>query len=123
MDEQMARLRSLWAGEPVGDEIGPVGPAPLRPGGPEVLVGGFAPAALARVGRFGNGLLCAAPPAWAAGLFAAVARSWVEHGRSGAPRNVGQVNVALADLGADEVVLYCWATDPTQLDRLADLTA
>ena len=140
---------------------------PFRPGGPEVLVGGFAPAALARVGRFGHGLLCAAQPAWAAGLFAAVARSWVEHGRSGAPRNVGQVNVALgpeavvadartamadyyaftgdasrmtaglcttraavrdtisafADLGADEVVLYCWATDPTQLDRLADLTA
>ena len=61
---------------------------PFRPGGPEVLVGGFAPAALARVGRFGDGLLCAAPPAWAAGLFAAVARSWVEHGRSGAPRNV-----------------------------------
>ncbi len=54
------------------------------------MVGGFAPAALARVGRFGDGLLCAAQPAWAAGLFAAVARSWVEHGRSGAPRNVGQ---------------------------------
>ena len=111
--------------------------------------------------------LLAKQVAWAAGLFAAVARSWVEHGRSGAPRNVGQVNVALgpeavvadartamadyyaftgdasrmtaglcttratvrdtisafADLGADEVVLYCWATDPTQLDRLADLTA
>jgi alkanesulfonate monooxygenase SsuD/methylene tetrahydromethanopterin reductase-like flavin-dependent oxidoreductase (luciferase family) len=167
MDEQMARLRSLWAGEPVGDGIGPVGPVPLRPGGPEVLVGGFAPAALARVARFGDGLLCAAPPAWAAGLFATVTREWVGHGRSGAPRNVGQVNVALgpdavvagartamadyyaftgdasrmtaglrttraavrdtiaafADLGADEVVLYCWATDPTQLDRLADLTA
>ena len=73
-------------------------PAPLRPGGPEVLVGGFAPAALARVGRFGDGLLCAAQPAWAAGLF--------------------------ADLGADEVGgALRWATDPTQLDRLADLTA
>lgn len=27
-----------------------------------------------------------------------------------------------ADMGADEVVAYCWATDPSQLDRLADLT-
>ena len=29
---------------------------------------------------------------------------------------------AFADLGADEVVCYCWATDPDQVDRLADLT-
>ena len=90
MDEQMARLRSLWAGEPVGDEIGPVGPGPLRPGGPEVLVGGFAPAALA--GSAVSGTACCAPRSLpgSAGLFAAVARSRVEHGRSGAPRNVGQ---------------------------------
>ncbi|GAA5132230.1 hypothetical protein [Pseudonocardia adelaidensis] len=28
---------------------------------------------------------------------------------------------AYADLGADEVVLYCWATDVVQVDRMADL--
>lgn len=28
---------------------------------------------------------------------------------------------AYRDLGADEVVLYCWATDPGQVDRIADL--
>jgi hypothetical protein len=28
---------------------------------------------------------------------------------------------AYRDLGADEVVLYCWATDPDQVDRIADL--
>ena len=28
---------------------------------------------------------------------------------------------AFEQLGADEVVLYCWATDPAQLDRLAEL--
>jgi hypothetical protein len=28
---------------------------------------------------------------------------------------------AFRDLGADEVVLYCWAPDPDQVDRLADL--
>ncbi|WP_264081636.1 hypothetical protein [Gandjariella thermophila] len=26
-----------------------------------------------------------------------------------------------AALGADEVILYCWATDVDQVDRLADL--
>lgn len=24
------------------------------------------------------------------------------------------------DIGADEVMLYCWGTDPDQVDRLAD---
>jgi hypothetical protein len=28
---------------------------------------------------------------------------------------------AYADLGADEVVLYCWATDVAQVDRMADV--
>ena len=80
MDEQMARLRSLWArsdrprcvrADPrCWSAASPRRPWPGRP--------------------FGDGLLCAAQPAWAAGLFAAVARSWVEYGRSGAPRNVGQ---------------------------------
>jgi hypothetical protein len=36
---------------------------PVASGRTEVLVGGFAPAALARVARCGDGLLCAAPPA------------------------------------------------------------
>ncbi|AGZ43715.1 hypothetical protein AFR_27270 [Actinoplanes friuliensis DSM 7358] len=26
----------------------------------------------------------------------------------------------MRDLGADEVMLYCWATGPEQVDRLAD---
>lgn len=27
---------------------------------------------------------------------------------------------AFRDIGADEVVLYCWTSDPDQVDRLAD---
>lgn len=43
LDEQMAVMRRLWSGEPYGDGIGPIGPAPARSGGPEVLFGGFKP--------------------------------------------------------------------------------
>ena len=163
LDEQMAVLRRVWAGEPYSAEVGPIGPAPARPGGPEVLFGGFQPAALARVARWGDGFLAAAPPTWAGGLFDTVRTSWAEHGRDGAPRLVAQVNVALgpevdearaamaayyaftdraqylvdgllttprqirdairqfADLGADEVVLYCHGRDPEQVTLLADL--
>jgi alkanesulfonate monooxygenase SsuD/methylene tetrahydromethanopterin reductase-like flavin-dependent oxidoreductase (luciferase family) len=160
-DEQLTRLRELWAGPT------PIGPGLASPGGPELLFGAFRPAALARVARFGDGLLCAAPPSWAGDLFRAVERDWAEHARPGRPRLVAQVNVALgpvdvadaartamgayygftgnsdrmlsgllttpdrvrdavrayADLGADEVVLYCWATDVAQVDRMADLVS
>jgi alkanesulfonate monooxygenase SsuD/methylene tetrahydromethanopterin reductase-like flavin-dependent oxidoreductase (luciferase family) len=162
LDQQMAVMRRVWAGEPYSDEVGPIGPAPARPGGPEVLFGGFQPAALERVARWGDGFLCAAPPSWAGDLIDTVRKAWADHGRGGAPRIVTQVNVALgdvdearaamaayyaftgraddmvggmltapgeirdaiarfADLGADEVMLYCHGRDPEQVNRLADL--
>jgi alkanesulfonate monooxygenase SsuD/methylene tetrahydromethanopterin reductase-like flavin-dependent oxidoreductase (luciferase family) len=165
LDEQLAVMRRIWAGQPAGPGAGPIGPAPARPGGPELLFGGFAPAALERVARWGGGFLAAAPPAWAGRLFRDVEQAWRAAGRPGRPRIVAQVNVALgppaviddaraaisgyyaftgdaartaaallttpaqvrdavrqlADLGADEVMLYCWARDPAQADRLAEL--
>ncbi|WP_328392109.1 LLM class flavin-dependent oxidoreductase [Nocardia sp. NBC_00416] len=165
MDEQLALLRRLWSGEPFGAECGPIGPAPLRPGGPPILFGGFRPAALERVARWGDGFLAAAPAPWCGELFDSVRGYWREHGRDGEPRMVAQVNIALgpqpvvddaraalgayyeftgiaenmlsglrttsaeirsairqfADLGADEVMLYCYGADPDQVDRLADM--
>ncbi|MFF4209277.1 LLM class flavin-dependent oxidoreductase [Streptomyces sp. NPDC001796] len=165
LDEQMEVMRRLWSGEPYGEDVGPVGPAPARQGGPEVLFGGFKPAALERVARWGDGFLAAAPPSWAGGLFDTVRRFWQQYGRDGEPRLVAQVNVALGprgviddartamhayyaftgmadrmvagmlttpaqireaitaftDLGADEVMLYCYGLDPAQVARLADI--
>ncbi|MER7685755.1 LLM class flavin-dependent oxidoreductase [Streptomyces sp. NPDC097610] len=168
LDEQMAVLRRLWSGEPYGENIGPIGPAPARPGGPEVLFGGFRTAAIERVARWGDGFLAAVAPSSAGlmgGLFDTARRFWKEYGRVGEPRIVAQVNVALgsddvvhdarsnmrayyaflgtadqmvagmlttptkiraalaefADLGADEVMLYCHGVDPHQVDRLAEL--
>ncbi|MEV5754326.1 LLM class flavin-dependent oxidoreductase [Actinoallomurus sp. NPDC052308] len=165
LDEQLTVLRRIWAGEPYGDEVGPIGPAPARTGGPEVLFGGFKPVALERVARCGDGFLAAAPPSWAGGLFDTVRTFWKEYGRDGEPRIVAQVNAALGpqdvvddararmhayytftgmadrmvagmlttpgeirdaiaaftDLGADEVMLYCYGLDPAQVDRLADV--
>jgi alkanesulfonate monooxygenase SsuD/methylene tetrahydromethanopterin reductase-like flavin-dependent oxidoreductase (luciferase family) len=167
LDEQMVLMRRIWSGEPYGDDIGPIGPAPARDGGPEVLFGGFRSAAVERVARWGEGFLSASPPASAGNLFRAVEQAWQAAGRSATPRLVAQVNVALgpedviddarkaltdyyaytgdpgqtvngmltspaqirkamadfADLGADEVMLYCWSGDTDQVDRLADVVA
>ena len=101
LDEQLALMRRLWSGQPYDDQVGPIGPAPARPGGPEILFGGFQPAALERVARWGGGFLAAAAPSWAAGLIDAVRTGWRNHGREGAPRIVAQVNTAL---GAPAVI-------------------
>ncbi|MEV5978628.1 LLM class flavin-dependent oxidoreductase [Streptomyces sp. NPDC052114] len=96
LDEQLPLLRRTWRGESYGAGVGPIGPAPTTPGGPEVLFGGFAPAALERVGRFGDGFLGAALPApLMDGLFRDVEAAWEKHDRPGRPRLVAQVNTAL----------------------------
>lgn len=96
LDEQMTLLRRTWSGEPYGEDVGPIGPAPATPGGPEVLFGGFAPAALERVGRFGDGFLGAAlPPSFMSKLFRDAETAWQKYDRPGRPRLVAQANVAL----------------------------
>ncbi|GAA2376454.1 LLM class flavin-dependent oxidoreductase [Nonomuraea africana] len=95
MDEQLATMRQVWAGEPVAPSLGPVGPSPVKAGGPELLFGGFAPPALARVARWGAGYICPAPPGYAGALFEFVRRQWKDAGRPGEPLLVAQINVAL----------------------------
>ncbi len=56
-EEQLELMRRVWSGQPVSDEVGPMGPPPARPGGPELLIGGYSPAAISRVGRWGDGFI------------------------------------------------------------------
>lgn len=165
LDQQMAELRRIWSGAPYAEGVGPIGPAPLRARGPEVIFGGFAPAAVERVARWGDGFLAAAHYAPSPDqLFRDVERSWREAGREGRPRLIAQVNAVLgpdltleqastrisdyyaflgdttgvvesmlatpaairravttfSDLGADEVIFYCWSPDPEQIERIAE---
>lgn len=85
LDEQMRVLRRLWAGEPYGEGVGPIGPLPARPGGPEVLFGGFKPVALERVARWGDGFLAAAPPSWRAACSTRSATSGTSTAVRGSP--------------------------------------
>ena len=53
LDRAVAELRRLWSGEPPFDGADPIGPAPVRPGGPTILAGalGLAPSSGRRAGR------------------------------------------------------------------------
>jgi alkanesulfonate monooxygenase SsuD/methylene tetrahydromethanopterin reductase-like flavin-dependent oxidoreductase (luciferase family) len=102
LDRQLDDLHRIWRGEAYSasgaiDPGGPIGPQPATPGGPPILIGAFAPAALARVARHGDGFLCAAPLQWAGPLIEQVHEQGEQAGRHGRPRVVGQVNVAVGD--------------------------
>lgn len=46
---------------------------------------------------------------------------YMEAGLLTTPRQIRETTDAYFGIGADEVMLYCWASDPDQIDRLADL--
>src|SRR2546430_7758106 len=60
-DAELETLQKIWSGQSLGDTIGPIGPVPTQSGGPEILIGGYSPAAIQRVGHWGNGFIAGGP--------------------------------------------------------------
>ena len=140
-DAQLAEMRAVWAGESRGD-AGAIGPAPVQPGGPPLLIGGGSPAAFRRMTEYGAGWILGAggPDAFAAA--ADTARSaWREAGREGQPRLVAIGYVSLGDdaeeharryLGdyysfagpyAERIIATALTTQQAVVDALAGFTA
>jgi len=89
-EEQLEMMNRVWSGQRLGDNIGPVGPPPARLGGPEILIGGYSPAATKRVGRWGDGFIAGGrDPQGTRQLFNLAEESWKAAGKLGKPRLVG----------------------------------
>ena len=58
LDEQVAYMKRLWAGESPMPGVPPVGPRPASQGGPELLAGTFAPAGMRRAVEWCDGFAC-----------------------------------------------------------------
>jgi alkanesulfonate monooxygenase SsuD/methylene tetrahydromethanopterin reductase-like flavin-dependent oxidoreductase (luciferase family) len=57
MEEQIVRMRAVWAGENVVEgALRLVEPLPVQPGGPELLAGALAPQSIRRAARWANGI-------------------------------------------------------------------
>ncbi|MEU4286820.1 LLM class flavin-dependent oxidoreductase [Kribbella sp. NPDC026596] len=97
-DAQLAEMRAVWAGEPRG-YAGPIGPTPVQPGGPPLLIGGGSPAAYRRMTEYGAGWILGAggPDVFAAAATKA-RESWRTAGREGEPR---LVSIGYVSLGED----------------------
>ncbi len=95
-DEQLATMKRIWSGERFSDEVGPIGPQPAQVGGPELLIGGYAPAAIQRLGKWGNGYISGGGgPQRASANFREAEKIWSAAGRAGTPRLVGAMYIAL----------------------------
>ena len=91
-EEQLAWMKLIWSGQPVADDLDPIGPAPARLGGPEVLIGGGTPHAIRRVGRWADGYNAGGwtnNPTRARRLYDIAEEAWRAEGRAGRPRFVG----------------------------------
>lgn len=106
MDEQVARMRAIWAGEPPFEGADPVGPPPVQPGGPPLVAGAMGPKAIARAARWAAGVddgstVFGIDPEAAGAAFSRVREAWRDAGRSDAPHISASLWYALGD-GADE---------------------
>ncbi len=114
-DEQLAHMKRVWAGEVLSEGAYAVGPTPVQAGGPELLIGGSAPVALARVGRWADGYITGGGgnPERAKAGFEIAAQSWKDNGRAGAPRFVAGLTFAIGDDAlergrANQMRYYSW---------------
>lgn len=121
LEEQIETCRAIWCGTAEGDLAG-IGPAPVQPGGPELVFGG-AVAGIERAARLGHGWMAGptapfddeplvisgngagAGPIPLSGEIARLAAAWKEHGREGQPKVMGGCYFAFGD-AADRVRDY-----------------
>jgi alkanesulfonate monooxygenase SsuD/methylene tetrahydromethanopterin reductase-like flavin-dependent oxidoreductase (luciferase family) len=97
LDDQLTELRQIWAGERRGF-AGGIGPRPTRPGGPELILGGHSPKAIARAAAHGDGWISGSGGAGMfAGGAAAIRAAWKEADRPGQPRLLALAYFALGD--------------------------
>lgn len=124
LDDQLAIMKRVWAGEMASAQIGGIGPSPVQPGGPPILIGGFGPAAMRRVGQWADGYMgTVVDPQTAGQLYNGALQAWQAAGRTGKPRFVMGLYYALgpdALTRGGEYVRSYYAFDPAVAPMLAE---
>ncbi len=120
-EEQIELMKRVWSGEPVGDGVGPMGPTPARPGGPEILIGAYSPKAMQRVGRYADGFISGGvpDPQQVRQMYDLVEESWRAEGREGERRLITCFYYALgpnAERGGDYLRDYYSSFGPAADD-------
>jgi alkanesulfonate monooxygenase SsuD/methylene tetrahydromethanopterin reductase-like flavin-dependent oxidoreductase (luciferase family) len=119
-DRDLEIYRSVWSGEPVGGGNNAAVPTGTRQ--LPMLFGGMAPAAMARMAKWGEGYIGGSvPAAMVAGSFDAARAAWKEAGRDGEPRLIAIAYFGLGD--PDKGKANVWDYYSVSGKEVADLIA
>jgi alkanesulfonate monooxygenase SsuD/methylene tetrahydromethanopterin reductase-like flavin-dependent oxidoreductase (luciferase family) len=107
-EKQYELLRKIWSGEALSSDTGIIGPPAVRPGGPELLIGGYVPAIVQRIARWGDGYMApgGGEPEALLNTWRDILQAWKDHGRAGRPRWVGASYFALGPNAQDHAAQY-----------------
>jgi alkanesulfonate monooxygenase SsuD/methylene tetrahydromethanopterin reductase-like flavin-dependent oxidoreductase (luciferase family) len=107
-EQQLPMLRRLWRGEALSSEVGAIGPPSPRQAGPELLIGGYVPAIVQRIAKWGDGYMApgGGEPEAMLKMWREIEVAWQQAGRSGKPRWVGASYFALGPNAADHATRY-----------------
>jgi alkanesulfonate monooxygenase SsuD/methylene tetrahydromethanopterin reductase-like flavin-dependent oxidoreductase (luciferase family) len=113
MDEQVATMRSIWAGEPPFAGADPVGPPPVQAGGPPVVAGVLGPKALARAAHWAAGVddstsVFGVDASAVGAAYERIRTAWTDAGRVERPHISASLWYALGDDAADRLSGYCY---------------
>ena len=113
MDEQVAEIRRLWAGELPFEGTEAIGPKVVQPGGPPILAGVTGPKGIARAAKWADGFY-----SWSGnGVRQDIERqlglihsAWEAEGRDGKPQRVAGFWYSLAPNADERLKAYGTST-------------
>lgn len=113
MDEQVAAMGRIWAGEPPFEGADPVGPPPVQAGGPPLVAGVMGPKAMARAARWAVGVddsttVFGVDRDATDAAFGRIRDAWAAAGRTEAPHISASLWYALGDGAADRLSGYVY---------------
>ena len=112
MDEQVAVMRRIWAGEPPFDGADPVGPPPVQPGGPPLVAGSLGPKSVARAAKWAMGVDGAwtldGDRATVRAAFDVIEDAWRAAGRSEPPHLSTSIWYAVGDDAEERLRRYAY---------------
>ena len=109
MDEQVAEMRRIWAGEPPFEGADPVGPDPVQKGGPPILIGAMGPKSMARGAQWAQGVYAFSMNGEAneiRSMLQMADTAWEQAGRADQPYRMAGFWCSLADAGKQRLHSY-----------------
>jgi len=111
MDEQVATMRRIWAGEPPEKGLDEVGPRPVQAGGPPIHAGVLGPKAIRRAAAWADGVYMWSGNGVGAEIeraIGAIDAAWSEAGRDERPRRVAGFWFSIAENSQERLSAYVY---------------